>query len=417
MRVSTAATVALVVLLLASTGAVAAAPSMTASAAPDRSPSAASSTDYTVQYADEPPLVADTLGSQSAVTDQQPLPAADPAQVIRISVDESGDTQWTIETRFLLSDDDVEAFTQYAEEVTAGDRDVELDQSLFEREATAASASTGREMAIEGYGWDEPRIEAAEDDSDAEIGIISQSFTWTNFATQDDDRVYFGDAFQTPDGPWLSTLNEQQRLVIESPSGYSFDQFNTPPTTSSSGAFVWDGPMEFDDDGLDIVFLRVISVQNWGLLAVGGTILLVLTAATAYLAARRRPTDDSLPRVISRILGTGGENTESGAASDTETTASDRAPTGTDGGNTALSFDEDEDVDLELLSDEERVHRLLSKNGGRMKQASIVTETGWSNAKVSQLLSKMDDEGEIEKLRIGRENLITHPDVDPTEVD
>jgi len=82
-----------------------------------------------------------------------------------------------------------------------------------------------------------------------------------------------------------------------------------------------------------------------------------------------------------------------------------------------LTFEEDEDVDPELLSDEERVNRLLRQNGGRMKQGTIVDETGWSNAKVSQLLSKMDDDEEIEKLRIGRENLITLPDVDLTEID
>ncbi len=44
-----------------------------------------------------------------------------------------------------------------------------------------------------------------------------------------------------------------------------------------------------------------------------------------------------------------------------------------------------------------------------MKQASIVKETGWSNAKVSQLLSSMEDDERIDKLRIGRENLISLP--------
>jgi len=44
-----------------------------------------------------------------------------------------------------------------------------------------------------------------------------------------------------------------------------------------------------------------------------------------------------------------------------------------------------------------------------MKQSKIVEETRWSTAKVSQLLSAMDDEGRIEKLRIGRENLISLP--------
>ncbi|MFC6729491.1 helix-turn-helix transcriptional regulator, partial [Natronoarchaeum mannanilyticum] len=79
--------------------------------------------------------------------------------------------------------------------------------------------------------------------------------------------------------------------------------------------------------------------------------------------------------------------------------------------------DSGDEIDPELLSDEERVERLLRENGGRMKQASIVTETGWSNAKVSQLLSSMDEEGRVDKLRIGRENLISLPDEDVTEVE
>jgi len=46
-----------------------------------------------------------------------------------------------------------------------------------------------------------------------------------------------------------------------------------------------------------------------------------------------------------------------------------------------------------------------------MRQAKIVSETGWSDAKVSQLLSAMADDEQIKKLRIGRENLISLPDV------
>jgi len=46
---------------------------------------------------------------------------------------------------------------------------------------------------------------------------------------------------------------------------------------------------------------------------------------------------------------------------------------------------------------------------GRMRQADIVAKTGWSDAKVSQLLSAMDELGRVEKLRLGRER----PDLDP----
>jgi len=61
----------------------------------------------------------------------------------------------------------------------------------------------------------------------------------------------------------------------------------------------------------------------------------------------------------------------------------------------------------EQLSDEDRVIRLLEENGGRMKQVNIVENTEWSKSKVSMLLSDMEEDGEISKLRVGRENIIS----------
>jgi len=50
---------------------------------------------------------------------------------------------------------------------------------------------------------------------------------------------------------------------------------------------------------------------------------------------------------------------------------------------------------------------MLEERGGRMRQVQIVEETEWSKSKVSMLLSDMADEGEISKLRVGRENIIS----------
>ncbi|MFC6904385.1 helix-turn-helix transcriptional regulator [Halalkalicoccus tibetensis] len=65
------------------------------------------------------------------------------------------------------------------------------------------------------------------------------------------------------------------------------------------------------------------------------------------------------------------------------------------------------------LTDEERVLRLLDSNGGRMRQTAIVETTGWSKSKTSMLLSEMESEGSISKLRVGRENLISRPGSEP----
>lgn len=68
---------------------------------------------------------------------------------------------------------------------------------------------------------------------------------------------------------------------------------------------------------------------------------------------------------------------------------------------------------LSVLTSQERVIELLESNGGRMRQTRIVEETGWSKAKVSMLLSEMESEGTISKLRVGRENIISQSGCEP----
>ncbi|WP_162991433.1 helix-turn-helix transcriptional regulator [Halostella salina] len=77
-----------------------------------------------------------------------------------------------------------------------------------------------------------------------------------------------------------------------------------------------------------------------------------------------------------------------------------------DGASAAAETDQPDPDDEPLLTDEQRVLQLLRENDGRMKQAAIVEETEWSKAKVSRLLSDMTENGEVEKLSIGRENII-----------
>ena len=61
-------------------------------------------------------------------------------------------------------------------------------------------------------------------------------------------------------------------------------------------------------------------------------------------------------------------------------------------------------------TDEERVHEVLDEHDGRVRQSVVVSETGWSKSKVSRVLSGMADDGAIQKIPIGRENVVVHPD-------
>jgi hypothetical protein len=68
------------------------------------------------------------------------------------------------------------------------------------------------------------------------------------------------------------------------------------------------------------------------------------------------------------------------------------------------------------IRDEKRVQQLLSAHDGRLKQSQIVDGTEWSKSKVSRLLSSMEDDGEITRIRLGRENLVCLRGHEPSDV-
>jgi uncharacterized membrane protein len=68
--------------------------------------------------------------------------------------------------------------------------------------------------------------------------------------------------------------------------------------------------------------------------------------------------------------------------------------------------------DTAVLTDEERVIRHLEERDGRVRQADIAEAFDWSASKTSRDIGSMVEAGEIEKLQLGRENLIDLVDGD-----
>jgi len=126
--------------------------------------------------------------------------------------------------------------------------------------------------------------------------------------------------------------------------------------------------------------------------------LLLPTVAGAWLW-RRRP-QVSLPTQW---------RTESDAVSTPEQpeTVEHRPATGSDTESVARPAPESEPRPVSPpLTDNDQVIQLLRDHGGRLPQSDIVDETGWSKSKVSRLLSKMEGDGQISKIDLGRKNLI-----------
>lgn len=81
--------------------------------------------------------------------------------------------------------------------------------------------------------------------------------------------------------------------------------------------------------------------------------------------------------------------------------------------STAGSTGSDDPVPPELLSNQDRIRQLLADHDGRMRQAAVVEQTDWSKSKVSRVLAKMEADGEIVKIDVGRGNVIARPDAVP----
>lgn len=336
-----------------------------------------------------------------------------------VEIQTSGDARWTITERFNISTvEQQQQFEDLAAEFESNTADgSNLGFDSFERASELVDEETVRDMSI----TDPQRTSSV----DGDVGTLTLSFTWENFARSDGNRLVLDDVYETEHGVWFPGLTEHQELVIRSPDGFGFDDANVIP---EQGQLVWEGPQTFTNETLHAVLIGnggsnatttpdvsptptptpgsgssgIGSSIGLMALVLGGVGVLGVVAVIAVMAVGTERVQTLLTRAGTR------------EEDDTVEKTSVAGTQVTEGGDDA--GESDSEIDLELLSDEERVERLLEQNGGRMKQATIVKETGWSNAKVSQLLSAMEEDDRINKLRIGRENLISFPEEDITEI-
>jgi hypothetical protein len=337
---------------------------------------------------------------------------------LAVQLQDDGDANWTVVVTVPLADDaDVDNFRSFAQAYEAGERDIQLGVDAFRRAAAAASNASGREMTITNETRSAELVgDESTNGSAGRYGVVRASFTWTAFARFDENgTMYVDDAFRTNDGTWLRGLGENQTLVVRRPPGYSSP--TTSPVGPRGGDLRWEGPQRFEPGYFEIVYEPATGPQRPFDLDVSTALLagaLVLSAAALvvglFLLYRRRDGEAGRDRDAEAVADAARTGDADEAAATADIPAAESAAAGAGAGA-------EQEPDLELLSDEERVEYLLEESGGRMKQADIVKETGWSNAKVSQLLSSMADEGRVDKLRIGRENLISLPDEGVVDLD
>ncbi|MFB6269288.1 MAG: helix-turn-helix transcriptional regulator [Halobacterium sp.] len=324
--------------------------------------------------------------------------------VTTIEVAANGTATWTVAVRTRLSSDqevsNYEAFQQEFRANTSQFLDPYRDR--IRGVVSSAANATGREMTATDFS-----ASTSIQELPRRWGVVTYEFTWHGFAATDGDRVLVGDVFQG--GYYLA---EDDLLELVTPPAYRVADVAPTPDARENGTLRWSGPLDFGDERPSVEYApattdaatsTTVSTTAPSQAASDGGFpwLAVLLAAVVAMAAgllfyRRRGGaggGDGSGGDSGGATGaeSGGGSGGGGAAAAGSSTGAGAAPA------TATSGP---------VTDEERVRDLLAAEGGRVEQADIADALDWSASKTSRVVSRMADEGSVEKLRIGRKNVI-----------
>lgn len=346
--------------------------------------------------------------------------------LFRVTVAGDGRAEWTFRYEQRLDDDDAVAeFEAFAERFNEEETE---SYGNFQARANALAESgaevTGREMTAGSFAREAQVAERSP--AGNEFGVVEMSFVWTAFAAPDGDRLVVGDVFV--DGLYVGP---DQELRFDRGPDVRFDAVDPAPDSTAAETLVesetvtWVGETQFTDRRPRVVYAprdagteprtpaasptpTATTPADTGSSAPLVAVVVVLVSvagALAYRSGRFPPERRPDPGGSESTEPKPDEHTsvsEAEPAAETEPDVSQpESPSANDVASSPAA------LDTELRPDEERVTDLLAEHGGRMKQVDIVEQTEWSKSKVSMLLSEMEDEGRISKLRVGRENIVS----------
>jgi hypothetical protein len=346
--------------------------------------------------------------------DDQPEPDN---TITRIGIASNGAATWEITLRTRLKNDsDVAEYERFQERFRSN-RSRYLDPFAERMTGVVRAANGSSERKMRG-------TEFAAETNIQEVprrwGVVTFRFTWTGFAETEGDAILVGDVF---DGGFF--IGDDDALAIAVPDGYAIADVSPTPDEADGGVVEWGGREDFGDGRPSLRAVPATTGDGGGSadegngVLGGGTLPLValgvaLLAALAALGVRsgRFGRDgDAHASGDSETADVGAKVSDDGESG----TADAKQPAGESAGTRSersVGPAESTESDPALLTDEDRVERTLRDAGGRMKQSDVVDALGWSKSKTSRVLSRMSDDGDVEKLRIGRENVIDLGDDD-----
>ncbi|WP_254762671.1 helix-turn-helix transcriptional regulator [Natrinema marinum] len=349
--------------------------------------------------------VADAAGHRAALQAEDngnESMALEDADTIHIDVliAENGSALMTVDYQFRL--DQGNNSTSRWEELR---RDIQSNTSTHvadERAKWNATLVEGENVTERDMNISNVSITTEVDSAPRTIGHATVTFQWSKFAFVNINRIEAGAALSG------FTLDDGTTLQFRWPEAYGIyqhegePQVDPAPSDTPDGSVTWRGDeTSFTDNQPRIVLMKNAGATTdpnestqpaqgptmpWAIVTLALALLATVGVVGWQLGRRRR---------------------DGPAPSDAGTDAVRRADGSSDADSTATTETE---PPPELLSNEERVLRLLEDRGGRIKQQEVVSELAWTEAKTSQVVGDLREEDEIDVFRIGRENVLTLPD-------
>lgn len=361
---------------------------------------------------------------------------------LRIDIRENRSAVWEVEYRVLLDDENATAaFESVKQDVEENESEYTSDfHDRMDATAQTAENATGRDMEVRNVSVSVSRQQLPQ-----EYGVITYRFVWTNFAAAEGDGMRAGDALEG------LFLDEETSLLMSWPEGYATENVRPSPDDRRDRTVVWNGPFDFGPGEPSITLAPRSDAtadpaettaggtdpatgpdasENSNAWFVGAGLLLVLAVVGGgWLFYRRRGgtparpiASDDRPEAAGTEAVTADDDPDESAAPPASEATDEEGPAGgdspdeaTDEPETRSAADDTPPWEDELLSNEERVLALIEHEGGRLKQQEVAGTLDWTDAKTSQVVRKMRDEGELDAFRLGRENVLILPEEDGDE--
>lgn len=275
-------------------------------------------------------------------------------RIDNIQLNENGDAVWSVEIREPLENQsEIDSFESYVSQLNSSENN-QTTQNFQDRFSSVINNADGeyeRNMGLDSLSVSAETVNTATGD----FGITTVEFTWNNYAgVNEQGNLVMGQILS--DG---YTLSEGERLVITPPENYVAQDTPVAAEETTQGNLEWSGPYSFSNT--ELVFEESTST-NLPLIPIGGVGVVILIVISVLFMKRR-------------------------------TTNSE------DENNSTWNTDE-------LKTEGEKIVEILESSDGRIKQKEVASELDWSDSKVSRVTSSLEEKSVIEKLTIGRENVL-----------